>query len=131
MRSIWLIPAAALVVGAAPAPPAPIAHDLKVAPGAPLVLGVETSGREDCTLGRAPQTRIVVPPRHGTATVRQARVRAPGARCPGAPGYVVIYRSDPDFTGVDDLTLQVLREASTDWHAYRITVAGTPPTGRI
>ena len=126
MRRIWpALIAAVLTVSAAAAQPAP--REMRAAPGEPLVLGVETSSRPDCTLGRTPQTRVVVPPRHGTATLRQARVRARGDRCPGAPGYLVIYRSDPDFSGVDDLTLQVLRENATDIHVFKIIVSGAQP----
>ena len=54
-------------------------------------------------------------------------MRANGDPCPGAPGYVVIYRSDPDFTGVDDLTLQIRREDVTDTHVFRIIVSGSEP----
>ena len=134
MRLIWPVLVLAIASQAAiaaeptPAPaPAPAPRELRTAPGVPLVLGVETSSRPDCTLGRTPQTRVIVPPQHGTATLRQARVRAKGDRCPGAPGYMVIYRSDPDFTGVDDLTLQVRREDATDTHVFRIIVTGSPP----
>ena len=90
----------------------------------------ETSGQTDCTLGRISQTRILVPPRHGVATVRQARVRAKGDKCPGAPGYLIIYRSDPEFMGIDDLTLQVSDGAGSRLKVFRITVVGTqPPVG--
>ncbi|MEO6338558.1 MAG: hypothetical protein ABIO39_00850, partial [Caulobacteraceae bacterium] len=117
----------ALTTGVA-AQPAP--QELRTQPGAPLVLGVETSGQADCTLGRISQTRILVPPRHGVATVRQARVRAKGDKCPGAPGYLIIYRSDPEFMGVDDLTLQINDGSKSTLKVFRITVAGVqPPVG--
>ena len=110
---------------AAAAQPAPL--EVRTAPGAPLVLGVETSSQPDCTLGRISQTRILVPPRHGMATVRQARVRAKGDKCPGAPGYMIVYRSDPDFMGVDDLTLQINNGSSSTLKVFRITVVGVEP----
>jgi hypothetical protein len=122
---------AALLIAAlfatAAVPAAPTVHDLSTAPGAPLVLGVETSGQPDCTLGRISQTRIVTPPRHGVALVRQARVRSNDKRCPGAPGYVVVYRSDPAFIGEDDLTLEVRGPAGAKTHLFRIKVSGAPP----
>jgi hypothetical protein len=118
---------AAALFATAAAPPAPTVHDLSTAPGAPLVLGVETSGQPDCTLGRISQTRIVTPPRHGVALVRQARVRGDDKRCPGAPGYVVIYRSDPAFLGEDDLTLEVRGRDGVKAHLFRIKVLGAPP----
>lgn len=123
------IRAAAVVLalaGAAAAQPAP--QEVRTAPGAPLVLGIETSGQPDCTLGRVSQTRIIVPPRHGVATVRQVRIRS--GRCPGAPGYAIVYRSDPEFLGVDDLTLQLSDGTRTTLKVFRITVAGVqPPSG--
>lgn len=118
--------AAALAAAAAAATP-PTVHDLSTRPGAPLVLGVETSGQADCTLGRISQTRVVTPPQHGVALVRQARLRSPDPRCPGAPGYVVIYRSDPSFVGDDDLTLEVRSATGVKVHQFRIKVSGKPP----
>jgi hypothetical protein len=117
---------AAALAAAAPAAAPPTPHELSTRPGAPLVLGVETSGQADCTLGRISQTRIVTPPRHGVALVRQARVKSADGRCPGAPGYVVIYRSDPAFTGEDDLVLEVRGPAGPRAHLFRIKVAGAP-----
>ena len=119
---------ALVLAGAAAAQPVP--QEVRTAPGAPLVLGIETSGQPDCTLGRISQTRILVPPRHGVATVRQARITAKGAKCRGAPGYMIVYRSDPDFTGVDDLTLQISDGSRSIQKVFRITVAGAqPPVG--
>jgi hypothetical protein len=129
MTSTPLLLAAAILAAAAPAAAPPLVHVRTTAPGAPLVLGVESSGQADCTLGRISQTRIVTPPRHGVALVRQARVRGENSRCPGAPGYVVIYRSDPGFLGEDDLALEVRGQDRVDRHLFKIKVAGVPPAG--
>jgi hypothetical protein len=106
---------------------ATVQQSLRVAPGLPLALGIQTSGRPDCTVGSIPRTRVLTPPRHGTATVRSARVRPQGDPCPAAPGYVVVYRSDPDFSGTDELTLEVGDGDKVTTEVFRIFVTRGDP----
>lgn len=72
---------------------------------APLI--VETAVRPDCSVGGVPESRVVVEPAHGTLSVREGRLQRQGARCPPGIGYVVIYVSEPNFSGHDVVTLEV------------------------
>jgi hypothetical protein len=78
--------------------------------GQDIRIGVYASIRGDCKSGPLPTIRLTAPPAHGKVTVKQGKLKATNLRqCLAAevPAYVVVYRSSPEFTGMDTLTLEV------------------------
>jgi hypothetical protein len=78
--------------------------------GKDIRLGVYLNVQPDCTSGPLPIIRLSGRPEHGTVTVKKAKVNATNFKqCLAleVPGYVAFYRSQPNFSGVDVLTLEV------------------------
>ena len=106
---------------------------LKAAPGVPVMLAVESSGRPDCSVGPVPETRVVVPPAHGELTHAEGRLRLRDTACPAAAGYVLFYEADSDFNGDDMVTIEVSSMGMKTTYAFDIMVEGktTPPDGGV
>jgi hypothetical protein len=97
--------------------------------GRDVNIGIFASIRPDCTSGALPVIRLNALPAHGKVTVKQARLRATNFRqCLGTevPAFVAIYRSSPDFTGSDVVTLEVLASGGKK-QFQRITITIEKP----
>lgn len=76
----------------------------------PIRVGVYLNVQPDCSSGALPTIRLVNPPANGTVDVKRGKVTATNYKqCLAleVPGYVAFYKSKPDFTGVDVVTLEV------------------------
>ena len=78
--------------------------------GKPIQIGLYLNVRPDCTAGPLPTIRLTVPPEHGKVVVKKAKVSATNVKqCLAfeVPGLVAFYQSQPNFAGLDALTLEV------------------------
>lgn len=74
-------------------------------------IGVFATGRKDCTPGPLPTVRLHQAPLNGVVIVKRGRVRATNIKnCPEieVPGFIAFYKSRPNFTGEDQLQLEVI-----------------------
>ena len=125
---------AALALGAAWPAAAEPPLQMHVEPGSPLALAVETGSHADCTVGPPPDMRVVVAPTHGKLALGEGNLRRVGSQCPAAPGYVVVYVPDDDFTGADMVTIEVSDETDGPMTlAFDIQVKGkvSAPVGGV
>jgi hypothetical protein len=80
----------------------PSAKDIRV--------GVYLNVRPDCSSGTLPSIRLIAPPANGTISVKRGKITATNYKqCMAlqVPGFVALYRSKANFTGIDTLTLEV------------------------
>ena len=85
-------------------------REVKGGTGRDIRLGVYINIRADCSSGPLPAIRLDSPPAHGAVTVKRAKVQMTGRRdCLAAevPGFIAFYRSKTDFTGADEVTLEI------------------------
>lgn len=76
----------------------------------PIRIGVYLNVQPDCTSGPLPAIRLLDPPANGTVDVKRAKVNATNYKqCLAleVPGFVAFYRSKPDFSGIDAVTIEV------------------------
>lgn len=79
-------------------------------PGKDIRIGVYINLEPDCTSGPLPVVRVISKPTHGTVTIKRVRISGANYKhCVAleVPGRVALYRSNPGFTGVDVVTLEV------------------------
>jgi hypothetical protein len=89
---------------------APIERQFKGMTGRNITVGIFASMKPDCTPGPLPVIRLESPPSHGQVTVRQQKIRITNRQeCLAAeiPAFVAVYRSRADFSGTDELTLEI------------------------
>jgi hypothetical protein len=103
-------------------------------PDTDIRVGVYFSVRPDCTPGPLPSIQLTSPPENGKIIVKQGKVTATNHKqCLGieVPAFIAIYRSRPDFVGVDVLTLEVkFPGGKTEIQRISITVgSGSPGRG--
>ena len=95
--------------------------------GQDIRVGVYINVQQDCTSGPLPTIRLSTPPAHGKVTVKKAKINATNYRqCLAleVPGYVAIYKSQPDFSGNDVLILEVkFPNGKTEVQRITVTVA--------
>src|SRR5262245_410761 len=87
-----------------------VERTVKAQSGKDFRAGVYVNIQPDCTSGPLPTIRLSDAPGHGSVTVKKAKVSATNYKqCLAleVPGYVAIYRSQPQFVGVDAFTLEV------------------------
>lgn len=125
-RITGVLGASAALIAALAAPGAGWAEpqQLHAQAGAPLPLLAETSMNETCMAGEMPRARVVVGPAHGELTVRSGQLRRADASCPPAPGYVLLYVPDSDFTGMDNVSVEVVRDGEASTLDFQITIHG-------
>jgi len=78
--------------------------------GKDIQIGIYLNVQPDCTSGQLPTIRLRTAPAHGRVVVRKAKVNATNYKqCLAleVPGYVAFYRSAPDFSGNDVISLEV------------------------
>jgi hypothetical protein len=110
-----------------------VERKVKAQTGRDVRVGVFASIKPDCTPGQLPTVRLKERPKNGTVTVKQGRLRATNLKqCLAAdvPAFVAIYRSQPDFAGSDELTLEVVNaNGKTQLQRIQVTVE-KPPVGQ-
>ena len=101
--------------------------------GQDIRIGVFASIRPDCKTGPLPTIRLKEPPTHGNVIVKQGKLRTTNFKqCLAAevPAFIVIYKSKPEFSGSDAVTLEVV-DASGKTQVQRITVTvGSKSSGQ-
>jgi hypothetical protein len=123
----WPLLAASLaLVLAGPALAQESKHAVKAEEGKDARLLVVYSLQADCTPGPLNMPRIVNEPTHGKVRVARAKLRTKStAKCPSVemPGLVVLYRSEPGFSGRDSVLLEIEgTTGKTSRRGYDITV---------
>jgi hypothetical protein len=101
--------------------------------GTDIRIGVYVNVQPDCTSGPLPSIRLISGPESGKVVVKRGKVTATNYRqclAMEVPAFIAVYRSRPDFTGVDVLTLEVkFAGGRTEQQRISITV-GTGSPGR-
>lgn len=126
-----------LAVATLPAPlaaePVSIDRNVKAQSGRDVRVGVFTSLKSDCTPGQLPTLRLKETPKNGTVTVKQGRWRATNIKqclATEVPAFIAIYRSQPDFSGSDELVLEVVTaNGKIQLQRIQVTVE-KPPVGQ-
>jgi hypothetical protein len=99
--------------------------------GKPVQIGLYLNVRPDCTAGPLPTIRLTAPPEHGTVMVKKAKVSATNFKqCLAfeVPGLVAFYQSQPNFAGLDVLTLEVkFPGGRTELQKITVTVGASSP----
>ncbi len=73
-------------------------------------IGIYINLEPDCTSGPLPAIRLIAKPAHGTVTIKRGKITGTNYKhCQAVevPGFVAIYRSKPDFVGVDVMMIEV------------------------
>lgn len=92
--------------------------------GQDIRIGVFASIRPDCKSGPLPTIRLKEPAAHGNVTVKQGKLRTTNFKqclATEVPAFIVVYKSKPEFSGDDAVTLEVV-DASGKTQVQRITV---------
>lgn len=103
------------------------------APGKDIQVGLYVNVRPDCSSGPLPTIRLSVPPEHGNVTIKKAKFNATNYKqCLATEGsaYVAFYKSRPDFSGVDVMTLEVTYANRTEIQRITVTVGSDGPGQR-
>jgi hypothetical protein len=110
-----------------------VERSVKAQSGREVRVGVFASMKPDCSPGQLPTVRLKETPKNGTVTVKQGRFRVTNFKqCLAAevPAFFAIYRSQPDFSGSDELTLEVVNaNGKTQLQRIQVTVE-KPPVGQ-
>jgi len=105
----------------------PVERHFKGAVGKDIRVGIYLNVKPDCTSGPLPTIRLIGDPAHGRITIKKANINATNYKqCLAleVPGYVAFYRSSPDFSGTDNLTLKVkFPNGRTEIQKISVTVA--------
>lgn len=126
-----------LAVVALPAPlaaePVSVDRSVKAQSGRDVRVGIFTSLKSDCTAGQLPTLRLKETPKNGTVTVKQGRWRATNIKqclATEVPAFIAIYRSQPDFSGSDELVLEIVTtNGKIQLQRIQVTVE-KPPAGQ-
>jgi len=110
-----------------------VQHAAKGASGKDIKIGVYVNVQANCSSGPLPAIQMIVPPENGSATVKRAKVSLTNYKnCMAleVPAFIGIYRSKPNFSGSDHMTLSVsYPNGRTETQQITITV-GAPNRGR-
>lgn len=82
----------------------------KGAAGRDIRVGVYVNVLPDCSSGPLPSIRLSAGPQNGKVVVKRAKVTATNYKqCLAlqVPAFVALYRSKPDFGGIDQMTIEV------------------------
>jgi uncharacterized membrane protein len=126
---------ACLPLQAASAQPATtVQRSAKGASGKDIQIGVYLNVLANCKSGPLPAIQMIVPPENGSATVKRAKVSLTNYKnCMAleVPAFIGVYRSKPDFTGSDHLTLSVsYPNGRTETQQITVTVGAKQNRGR-
>lgn len=97
-------------------------------PAKDIQIGVYLNVQPDCTSGTLPAIRLVSPPTNGAVNIKRGKVSATNYKqCLAleVPGFIAFYRSKPDFSGIDILTIEVKYPGGrTEMQRISVTVGG-------
>lgn len=138
MKNLWplaMVMVIVLALGATvSAQDAAVDRAAKGQPGKDIQVGVFVNVRADCTSGPLPGIKLGTWPEHGALTIKKGKVTATNYKqCLAleVPAFVAFYRSKPDFSGVDVMTLEVkYPEGRTEIQRISVTVGSGVPGQR-
>lgn len=112
-----------------------IERTAKGEPAKDIRVGVYLNVQPDCTSGTLPAIRLVSPPANGAISIKRGKVSATNYKqCLAleVPGFIAFYRSKPDFSGIDILTIEVKYPGGrTEMQRISVTVGGGPAGQKI
>jgi len=109
-----------------------VERSVKALPNKDTQIGVYLNVLPDCTSGPLPTIRLVNPPAAGKVVVKTAKAKATNYKACLAlevPAYVAFYKSPPEFSGDDVLTIEV-KYAGGRTEIQKITVKVSGPGGQ-
>jgi hypothetical protein len=108
---------------------------VKALPNKDTQIGLYLNVRADCTSGPLPTIRLVSPPASGKVVVKTAKVKATNFKACLAlevPAYIAFYKSAPDFSGADIMTVEVSYPGGrTEIQKITVNVNGTAAQQKI
>jgi hypothetical protein len=133
------IVASLLIALAAPSmaqsPVATVERSVKALPNKDTQIGLYLNVRQDCTSGPLPTIRLISPPTSGKVVVKTAKVKATNYKACLAlevPAYIAFYKSAPDFSGADVMSVEVSYPAGrTEIQKITVNVSGTGAQQKI
>src|SRR6185295_20152660 len=112
-----------------------VERSVKALPNKDTQIGVYLNVLPDCTSGPLPTIRLVNPPAAGKVVVKTAKAKATNYKACLAlevPAYVAFYKSPPEFSGDDVLTIEVKYAGGrTELQKITVNVMGAAPQQRI
>jgi hypothetical protein len=119
----------------AQSPVATVERSVKALPNKDTQIGLYLNVRQDCTSGPLPTIRLISPPTSGKVVVKTAKVKATNYKaCLAleAPAYIAFYKSAPDFSGADVMSVEVSYPAGrTEIQKITVNVSGTGAQQKI
>jgi hypothetical protein len=119
----------------AQSPLATVERSIKALPNKDTQIGLYLNVREDCTSGPLPTLRLISPPKSGKVVVKTAKVKATNYKACLAlevPAYIAFYKSAPDFSGADVMSVEVTYPAGrTEIQKITVNVSGTAAQQKI
>jgi hypothetical protein len=108
---------------------------VKALPNKDTQIGLYLNVRADCTSGPLPTIRLVSPPASGKVVVKTAKVKATNFKACLAlevPAYIAFYKSAPDFSGADIMTVEVSYPGGrTEIQKITVNVSGAAAQQKI
>ena len=112
-----------------------VERSAKGLPGKDIQVGVYLNVLPDCTSGTLPAIRLLAPPANGAVNIKRGKVSATNYKqCLAleVPGFIAFYKSKPDFSGVDTVTIEVKYPAGrTEIQRISITIGDGKPGQKI
>jgi hypothetical protein len=119
----------------AQSPLATVERSIKALPNKDTQIGLYLNVREDCTSGPLPTLRLISPPKSGKVVVKTAKVKATNYKACLAlevPAYIAFYKSAPDFSGADVMSVEVSYPAGrTEIQKITVNVSGAGAQQKI
>jgi hypothetical protein len=101
--------------------------------GQDIRIGVFASIRSDCKSGALPTIKLKEPPAHGNVTVKQGKLRTTNFKqclAVEVPAFIVFYKSKPEFSGTDAVTLEILETSGKTQYQHITVTVGSKPGGQ-
>jgi len=134
MRSALLSLCTALLLGTQAAAQV-VERSARGLAGKDIQIGVYINVQPDCTSGALPTIRLSTPPSSGKVTVKRGNAKLTNYKqCLAleVPAFVAIYRSAPEFSGLDTLTLEIkYPQGRTEIQRVTVTVGSGAPGQKI
>lgn len=112
-----------------------VERSAKGLPAKDIQVGIYLNVLPDCTSGTLPAIRLLTPPANGTVNIKRGKVSATNYKqCLAleVPGFIAFYKSKPDFTGVDTVTIEVKYPAGrTEIQRISVTIGDGKPGQKI
>ena len=98
--------------------------------GKPTRIWAVSAIKKDCSVGQIGGVKVLTPPKNGTLALTRGKTTSPASfRCPNVetPIELVIYQSNPKFTGSDEVTYETKNaDGVVEKHTIRIEVTDKP-----